>query len=264
MKQEAMVVMLPTEDRTQVHLSKEKTKNGYSYIIKLGELVNNGLLSMYQHLYIASDDEIKEGDWTYDTLNNCIEQVEKSTVDMINAGMLHNGNRKIIATTDKKLTRKIQCVVCFGEGELVCSSSSTTLKPCDNPDCENGYEYISIPQIQQSFIEEYCKLGGIDKVLVEYTDNELWCYECHKTVTDCINTSRDCLGYFEDNNKPKLSSDNTINISSINKIAKIYFSEEDLQDMQSSKFEEGLWNTWNYTLPSGEVIDIELHLGNED
>ena len=49
-------------------------------------------------------------------------------------------------------------------------------------------------------------------------------------------------------------------------VAKIYFSEEDLQDMQNSFYkEEGLWNTWTYTDPkTKEVIKVELHLGQED
>ena len=49
-------------------------------------------------------------------------------------------------------------------------------------------------------------------------------------------------------------------------IAKIYFSEEDLQDMQSSFHkEEGLWQSW-YTIDkeSGESIKVELHLGQEN
>ena len=48
--------------------------------------------------------------------------------------------------------------------------------------------------------------------------------------------------------------------------AKIYFSEEDLQDMQSSFHkEEGLWNTWTYQDPeTGKTIYVELHLGQEE
>lgn len=46
---------------------------------------------------------------------------------------------------------------------------------------------------------------------------------------------------------------------------KIYFSEEDLQDMQSSFHkEEGLWNTWTAFNEKGEEINVEVHLGNED
>ena len=52
---------------------------------------------------------------------------------------------KIIATTAPKLAKLIA-----GGGE------------------GNAGVWKMLPQIQQSFIEEYCKQGGIDKVLVEY------------------------------------------------------------------------------------------------
>jgi len=45
-------------------------------------------------------------------------------------------------------------------------------------------------------------------------------------------------------------------------IAKLYFSENDLQDMLQSFYkEEGLWNTWNYHDSETDTqIRIELHL----
>jgi hypothetical protein len=54
--------------------------------------------------------------------------------------------------------------------------------------------------------------------------------------------------------------------------AKIYFSEEDLQDMTESFYKElkgdypnVLWNTWTYQDPeTGRMIEVELHLGQED
>ena len=54
---------------------------------------------------------------------------------------------KIIATTAPKLAKLIA-----GGGE------------------GNAGVWKMLPQIQQSFIEEYCKQGGIDKVLVEYEE----------------------------------------------------------------------------------------------
>ena len=54
---------------------------------------------------------------------------------------------KIIATTDPKLRNSK-----YTKEEL----GGTTPK------------IYGLPQIPQSFIEEYCKVGGIDKVLVEY------------------------------------------------------------------------------------------------
>lgn len=56
----------------------------------------------------------------------------------------------------------------------------------------------------------------------------------------------------------------------MSKKVKIYFSEEDAQDMESSFHKEvgqpvSLWNTWTYTDPkTGEVTEIEMYLGNED
>jgi len=53
----------------------------------------------------------------------------------------------------------------------------------------------------------------------------------------------------------------------ITKTVKIYFSEEDAQDMASSfhKEEGQLWNTWTFTDPkTGEVTSVEMYLGNEE
>jgi hypothetical protein len=47
------------------------------------------------------------------------------------------------------------------------------------------------------------------------------------------------------------------------KVVKIFFSEEDLQDMQGEQ-KDGLWNTWTGKTDCGENIDVELHLGQED
>jgi hypothetical protein len=50
------------------------------------------------------------------------------------------------------------------------------------------------------------------------------------------------------------------------KALKIYFSEEDAQDMQESfhKEEGQLWNTWSAIDSKGNTVQIELWLGNED
>lgn len=55
------------------------------------------------------------------------------------------------------------------------------------------------------------------------------------------------------------------------KTVKIYFSEEDLQDMQTSFHKElghkkrVLWNTWTYEHPrTREITNIQMYLGQED
>ena len=100
----------------------------------------------YQHLYITTDDEIKEDD----------------TWINLDTNTIHNGNlfelanrapscKKIIATTNPKL-------------------HSTRLKACPiNPE-DNMVSIRGVSKLPKSFIEEYCKAGGIDEVYVEYED----------------------------------------------------------------------------------------------
>jgi hypothetical protein len=88
-----------------------------------------------QHLYITTDEDIKEGDWIYETDLNTINQAGKNYKP-------NDNDRKIIATTDPKIYFND-----IGEGVIE--------------------YYGKLPQIPQSFIKEYCKAGGIDRVMVE-------------------------------------------------------------------------------------------------
>lgn len=52
----------------------------------------------------------------------------------------------------------------------------------------------------------------------------------------------------------------------MSKKIKIYFSEEDIQDMQheiGKSQEPVLFNTWSPTTEDGEVIDVEIYTGQE-
>jgi hypothetical protein len=62
-------------------------------------------------------------------------------------GVLNNGLRKIIATTDKALIVETWY---------------------DSIDLGKQPRYVNLPSIQQAFIEAYCK-NPVDKALVEYT-----------------------------------------------------------------------------------------------
>lgn len=132
---EGNVVMLPTEDNGSLSIRKS------TGVIKT---YTKQLSKSYQpqHLYITTDEEIKEGDWYL--LGNT---PRKSTG---NLGKPDSKWLKIIATTDPKLVfnnkfeREIQGVKM------------------------EASHHKQLPQIPQSFIEEYCKAGGIDEVLVEY------------------------------------------------------------------------------------------------
>ena len=161
----AKVVMLPTNQQTKylmVYSDVEKTK---------GKLILNGLKNdeykEYQHLYIISDNEIKEGDWLNrdNEIHQCFKSHETDIEFKTNKDSVYFGTntfwnkkycKKIIATTDESLYYK------------------DTSK---NPKQYMG-SYMSmslgenLPQPSQQFIqkyiEEYNKGNVIEDVLVEY------------------------------------------------------------------------------------------------
>lgn len=103
-----------------------------------------------QHLYFISDKEIKAGNWYYDVKLNRVYQSASG----------HNNEfykekpryLKVIATTDKLL---LTCNGVKREGES-CSYNNN----CKFPKCQ-------YPRPSNEFLSKFCKLGGIDKVLVE-------------------------------------------------------------------------------------------------
>ena len=109
--------------------------------------IPNVELFKHQHLYIISDDEIKEGDWCYDKrpdengdLVDIVYQVKN-----IEFELRTSTEKKIIATTDSSLWR---------------------------PSHKYASDVILLPQPSQQFIEkfieEYNKGNMITDVLVEY------------------------------------------------------------------------------------------------
>lgn len=120
------VVMLPTKEISNV------VKIKYNLFFTTSNLTNH-LACDYQHLYFLSDDEIKDGDWFINELNELWRH----------NGIINPGKfcKKIIATTDRSLTPSIF----EGPPELV-------------------------PEPSQGFIKKYCEKGGIDEVMVEYEE----------------------------------------------------------------------------------------------
>ena len=138
----AKVVMLPTNNDGQgIYLSPITTINKIHYTTK--RILNSYIA---QHLYIISDDEIKEGDWCYDLKNNCTLQAKSSYEGM--------RIKKIIATTDPLLKIEIN----GNRGNLL-------------PDVSFD---INLPQPSQQFIEKYIEAYNkgqqITECLVEYEE----------------------------------------------------------------------------------------------
>lgn len=143
--------MLPTDKATAAILVNLRSGNlycdkqeDYHHLIKLKDWRG-------RHLYIVTDDEIKEGDWYYWVITNTVQQFKS-----VDGDKPSDDCKKIIATTDTELTGIKQEWEEF-EGDWHKSNK------------------LGLPQPSQAFIEKYCKVGGIDEVEVEY--------ECHMIDT---------------------------------------------------------------------------------
>ena len=136
-RKRTQVHRLPTEDVSQIHHNKVRYPNEIKYELSFhkepSKCKNDGLCSGNQHLYITTDDKIKEGDW-YIIQGASPEGVHNT---LPNGGVKKEFAKKIIATTDPRLI-------------------------------ENG-----VSEIPTSFIKEYCKVGGIDEVDVEHEEFSL-------------------------------------------------------------------------------------------
>lgn len=153
MKKLCNVVMLPTEKAEGYGLLKtnNSTKLEYCGDRYFTQSYLKDTNRTYQHLYLTSDEEIKEGDW-YILANVSVVQATESI------GNRPNG-KKIIATTDKSLTMPY-----LNSNGMVMEVGGVN-------------QTKQIPQIPESFIKAYVQAqGNIKEVLVEYVDRvrEKW------------------------------------------------------------------------------------------
>lgn len=139
MNKEIQIVMLPSKGVV--------IKIGYN----LGRLSDNKLYyhengcgSDSQHLYFLSDENIKEGDWVYDSYANLIQQFKKG----VNDGNALDFLKKIIATTDRSLKIHDHSMMEYGQ-----------------------FGYKLLPKPSDEFLKRYCRLGGTSLVMVEYQNN---------------------------------------------------------------------------------------------
>ncbi len=147
MKKKCKVVMLPTGAITNIKIRQGKLQCYYgdeTEFIYTGKLPDN----IFQHLYLISDDEIKEGDWFIDK-DNCL--LHNPYNDLKNNEL--NDSYKVIASTDPGLFK------------------TTDYKEFDLVDGDKGSMTArkQLPQIPESFIKEYVK-NPVDEVMVEYDE----------------------------------------------------------------------------------------------
>ena len=136
----AQVIMLPTQNKSYLFLEPNNILRDNPTILNDSKRYPN------QHLYIISDDEIKEGDWYFDG-TDFIHKKSKHNNTLVDG---NKQAKKIIATTD---------------------SSLNYIKHDDTVPYPKGKQII-LPQPSQQFItkyiEEYNKGSVITDVLVEY------------------------------------------------------------------------------------------------
>jgi hypothetical protein len=193
--------MLPTDKSSNICLDTS---------FEIGGLQNQNSPSntwTNQHLYILSDDEIKEGDWVLYNEDN-IMQVKSSydndvTGDDIWLADSLNGLatqkdfcKKVIATTDSSLTTNSIYGIDSFDTNMFGSKSENIKLP----------KLFKLPQIPQLFIAyyiyEYNKGNIITDVMVEYEEYAVGNYG----LSDGESTIDIRL---------KINPDNTINISSV-------------------------------------------------
>ena len=145
MKKEHKVVMLSTNEKAKLYL-----KNG----LKIG---SDCIHTTGQHLYILSDQEIKEGDWYF--YGNRFDEKElnqfKNGIDST-AFLKEQKIKKIIATTNSELWKI----------KHDCTCGATTYEGCS--ECLE----LLIPKIPIDFVERYAKEYNkgkqITSVMLEY------------------------------------------------------------------------------------------------
>lgn len=201
LKKKCKVVMLSTNEKANIGAENW-------YLKPTNKLIINNLIS---HLYILSDDEIKEGDWAFES---CEDMGIKHIPFKVNKNTLRYANqesKKIIATTDKL--------------EIDNNFSYSNLLPN-----EKDFRFY-LPQPSQSFIEKY----------LEYWNNS----PTGSIITEVMIEYRTLLqkGEIMDSSYPKgfdepilkVDKDNTITITKV----KDSWSREEVEELCGKAFVDG-------------------------
>lgn len=207
--QQCKVVMLPTDQKAQLHSITKNNDRDLVIRVKTetqalfcNRSIESGIRKVY-HLYLLSDDEIKEGDWFYDSEVNKTYQQSGILSDRVVMSSKHshyiNNCKKIIATTDKSIRVEQTIDGIFGKNYLPFPSDS----------------FI------QKYIEEYNKGKPITDVLVKYTYNLLTFHTFQEKVKPEI----------------RVNKDNTITIT-IKKVKDSY-SREEVEKLCREAFQAG-------------------------
>ena len=206
-RKESEIVMLPT-DKT----------DGMLWETTSGQLIHTHVSGKFKteykpfNLYFTSDEDIKEGDWLI--WNDKVYKHSKTSF----TGIDFSDCKKIIATTDPELY-----TLNWKNGILL----NTHI----------------VHQLPQAFIERFCKVGGIWKVMVEYNKPVCQCDTVEK-MYDCpfnLGGVEDSCEKPDENNdfyglRPKVDSHNEITIPPL--VEKMY-SRDEVEQLCRRAYEDG-------------------------
>lgn len=196
----AQVIMLPTEKESRITSLR---KNRIEFLLELHDfpMIRQKPLHSY-HLYILSSEEIKEGDWYYNSSSKTIHQ--SNGIEIFDYRKDKQVNWKIIASTNSELK----------EENVLCND-------------------IPLPRPSDDFLKDFVKAQGkgFDKVLVEY---EKYCKDISCGKNSCYLTGK-CENL---SIKIKISPDNTVTIRSLQE-EKTSWSREELIDRMKLAFDIG-------------------------
>jgi hypothetical protein len=159
MKKKTTLVMIPTEDRTDINKMYPGKPYGYTQMITRDGFTEEDVES--QHLYATVSQYIEpvSGCWYYDNTNNKIEYCKKGHGWGKDINLSQYS--KIIATTDRKLT--IETDLCnrtdvLYDNKIPQLQQSTVKQFVDNPNgvFEVDYEYFTSGRI--SVLDKILKL----------------------------------------------------------------------------------------------------------
>lgn len=180
------VVMLSTNEKASLLLGTSKG----GLLIKSNRGVSNSTHLKNQHLYLLSDDEIKEGDWF----------LEKGLRISVFPNYLTDTNecKKIIATTDKSLVVSKDTGIVGIEYNLPQPSESFIQKFIyaynnDDPITEVMVEYNHL-QSTTDLNEEWLKVNSSDNTITIRKMKDSW------TREEVINLCREAINYGKDYN----------------------------------------------------------------
>jgi len=185
--------MLPTEKASKIWANSNKSLNCYNVV--LDNEPPRESPGTPQHLYILSDDKIKEGDWCiYLGINNR---------NSIHIARTSNDNRRIyheIGVDPIKEYGTIYGGLTPSPHEIKKIIATT----------DSNFSSLNLPSIPQSFIlkyvNEYNKGNKIEEVIVEYIDNG---------EEDWIGDNHNGEPFWNEKIELKLNPDNTINIKPV-------------------------------------------------